>query len=125
MPIHEDFFETTGTQFLPREEVVHQWRKRFRSLGTGKAYFKQVSDPNLYRLAIRYLPPDGSLEVERAVEELLQKNYEEGPFVSSVSADQVIARLQDELLRGPIERILSEDSSATDLQKRHDDLFDN
>lgn len=124
VPIHKDFYEVSSVQFRSREEIVHYWGQRMRELGEGKCYFKQVKDPNLYRLAIRYLPPEESARIDDAVDALLEKNFDEGPFISTHTADRQIAKLRDELVRGPIERIISDQGVDSKESDRHRSLFD-
>ena len=127
VPIHEDFYETSSIQFRPREEIVHKWRRRMRALADdadGRCYFKQVKDSTLYHLQVRYLPPDEDAKNDDAVEALLEKNYEEGPFISVHEADRKIEELRGELLQGPVLRINSDPVTEKEETHRHRSMFD-
>lgn len=124
IPIYKDFYETSSIQEVSREEIVHKWRQRFRKQPTGHCYFKQVNVSELVHLAVRYLPPDEDQATENAIQELIQKNFEEGPFISADAADQTIARMRDELLTEPPIRITSDDIIRTDVDDRHKTIFD-
>ena len=64
------FTKLSSIQYESREEFLHKIRKDLTGLGKGNAFFKQVEDPNLYRLGIRYLPPGDDQRTLNAVEEL-------------------------------------------------------
>lgn len=109
VPVHEDFFETTKVDFVSREEVVHEWQQRIRSLDKGEALVKIVEDPAHYRALVDYLPPDDDPAIDRAVEELKAQNYAEGPFITAAQADDEHEAARQRVLAGPTMGSVSRD----------------
>ncbi len=102
VPIHEDYYELVREDFKSREEEVHDWRRSVRIQQKGEALVKLVEDPNLYRVDIDYMPQRDDPEIEEAVLRLKEMNYENGPFVTSETADARFEQVRCELLAGPI-----------------------
>jgi hypothetical protein len=101
LPIHEEFSEIVRVDYRSREEVVHQWRKNIRQLQTGECLAKLANDPELYRVLVNYLPQYDDPRLDRAVEELIARNYEEGPFITAEEADRELEQIRHKLLTGP------------------------
>jgi hypothetical protein len=101
VPMHEEFYETVRVDYRSREEVVHEWRRNIRSFQTGECLTKLANDPELYRVLVNYLPQYDDPQLDAAVEELLARNYEEGPFITADEADRELEQVRQKLLAGP------------------------
>jgi hypothetical protein len=101
LPIHEEFSEIVRVEYRSREEVVHKWRKYIRQQQTGECLAKLANDPELYRVLVNYLPQYDDPQLDRAVEEFVARNYEEGPFITAEEADRELEQIRQKLLTGP------------------------
>lgn len=89
VPIHDNFEEVSNVTYLSFEEHRLEWMKKIRQLETGQAVGKFVDDSYLYQLMIRHRPVRMTKVLEKRVEELLQRNFEQDVFISSETADQL------------------------------------
>jgi hypothetical protein len=101
VPIHEDFQELSSVTFESFDEHLRAWQKKVRNLTTGLAYGRFLDDPKLYHLGIEFDPVDETPELATAVEELLQRNFEQDFFISREEADRLAEQERLRLLTPP------------------------
>ena len=121
VPIHEDFYETTGVQFRQRDEIEHRWRQKLSGCKQGVCYAKVVSDPALHHLAVDYLEVGADSRSDDELAALLEQNYKSGPFISGPDADRGIERLRGELIQGPVIRLPGNGEPQSDPRR---EVFD-
>lgn len=100
LPIHEDFEEVSSRSYYSFDEQRTQWAQRVRQMRTGEALGKFRDDPKLYRLLIdRHIVPETPAS-ERAMEELLERNFASEFFRSAAQVEQEEDRLRQSILGG-------------------------
>ena len=99
--IHEDFEEISSLTYVPFEEHRLAWEKIIRELKTGHAFGKFVDDPTLYHLKVDHHPIRRTSALERRLQELLQRNFEQDLFISRAEADRLEELHRRELLTPP------------------------
>lgn len=124
LPEHETIEEKRLT-FLPFEEFRLDIGKKLRLQGTGEAVMILATDPKPRWIKIDWQPVPEIPSVDRAYEELLQRNLESDLFVSPQVIDQEIEKLRVELMQPiPIKIPKSGNQSGQGNEAAVDDTSD-
>lgn len=118
MPIHEEVEDLSSVTFESFAEHMLKWQKDIRQLPTGNCFASIVNDPNLYRILVDYSPVANTSRIDRAVDELIQKNFEDEFFISAAEADRQANEQRRKLLT---DRIVLP-SSAQPLTLKSDEV---
>lgn len=107
VPIHDNFYETTGVTFESFDEQSIEWGQDIRSLETGEALLQIPGSRSIRKLKVGFVPMLDTNESRDAVARLLEKNFESNLFISMASARKEHENCLSELLTGTPIRIAS------------------
>lgn len=105
VPIHKTFTEVSSITFESFDEWAIKWGQRIRRLRTGEAFTMFPNSDDIREVRIDHQPIDEDTALRKRIEELLQRNYESGFFISAQQADNEVDECRRQLLAAPPLRI--------------------
>lgn len=102
IPVHEDVAEVTNRTYQGFEELRTIKGGDIRKLSTGDCLAKFVNDPQVYGIGVQRPPIPDSPQIQEAVEELKEQNFQSDIFLPAAQVDREAEEIRQRLLTGPV-----------------------
>ncbi|MCC7420554.1 MAG: hypothetical protein IT428_09745, partial [Planctomycetaceae bacterium] len=78
-----------------------EWGQKIRKRGTGEAFAMFAGDPDVHSIDVEEIPIEETSELTGHVQELLDRNYESGFFLTAEEVDRELEECRRTLLTSP------------------------